>query len=159
MEKSLRGAGYDVVNFGNSQLNADDDYPEYAVPLAPALAIGAVCRGVALCGSGVGVCIVANKVTGVRASLIHEMFPVHRGVEDDDMNLICQGGRVIVLSAAWELGKAFLDAQFSGAVGHRRRLAKVAELESENGGDDMAVMTQCPGAAVPATSSHVVRQR
>lgn len=134
LAKSLRGAGYEVVDFGNHQLDADDDYPDYVVPLARALAKGEVSRGVAVCGSGVGACIVANKVTGVRACLIHEMFSAQQGVEDDDMNMICLGGRVIGLGVAWELVKRFLDAQFSGAVRHRRRLAKVAELENEKTG-------------------------
>jgi ribose 5-phosphate isomerase B len=131
LAKSLREAGYDVVDFGDHQLKADDDYPDYVVPLARAIASGEVIRGVAICGSGVGACIVANKVSGVRASLIHESFSAHQGVEDDDMNLICLGGRVLGQALAWELVRAFLQARFSGAERHRRRLAKVAGLENE----------------------------
>ncbi|CAN5914285.1 hypothetical protein BH11GEM1_BH11GEM1_22990 [soil metagenome] len=137
LAKRLRGVGYEVVDCGNHQLNADDDYPDYVVPLARALAHGEVSRGVAVCGSGVGACIVANKVTGVRACLIHEMFSAQQGVEEDEMNMICLGGRVIGLRVAGELVKTFLDvldAQFSGAVRHRRRLAKVAELETDKSG-------------------------
>jgi ribose 5-phosphate isomerase B len=125
----LREAHYDVVDFGDSQLREDDDYPDFVVPLARAVARGEVDRGVAICGSGVGACIAANKVAGVRACLIHENFSAHQGVEDDDMNLICLGGRVIADTFAWELVKAFLQARFSGAERHRRRLAKVADLE------------------------------
>ncbi len=125
----LREAHYDVVDFGDSQLKQDDDYPDFVVPLARAVARGEVDRGVAICGSGVGACIAANKVAGVRACLIHENFSAHQGVEDDDMNLICLGGRVIADTFAWELVKTFLQARFSGAERHRRRLAKVADLE------------------------------
>jgi ribose 5-phosphate isomerase B len=88
-------------------------------------------RGVAVCGSGVGACVVANKVPGVRACLIHETFSARQGVEDDDLNVICLGGRVVGNELAWELVKIFLHARFSGAARHRRRLSKVAELENE----------------------------
>ena len=126
----LREAHYEVVDFGDSQLNPNDDYPDFVVPLARAVARGEVDRGVAICGSGVGACIAANKVPGVRACLIHESFSAHQGVEDDDMNLICLGGRVVANTFAWELVRAFLEARFSGAGRHRRRLAKVAKLEN-----------------------------
>ncbi len=126
----LREAGYDVVDFGDSQLRPDDDYPDYVVPLAHAVARGELDRGVAICGSGVGACIAANKIPGVRACLIHEGFSAHQGVEDDNMNVICLGGRVIANTLAWELVTAFLHARFSGAERHLRRLAKVARLES-----------------------------
>ena len=125
----LREAGYEVVDFGNSQSNPDDDYPDFVVPLARAVARGEVDRGVAVCGSGVGACIVANKVPGVRACLIHETFSAHQGVEDDDMSMICLGGRVVANTFAGEFVRAFLQARFIGAERHRRRLAKVARLE------------------------------
>jgi ribose 5-phosphate isomerase B len=86
---------------------------------------------VAICGSGVGACVIANKVAGVRASLIHETFSAHQGVEDDDINVICLGGLVVGYALAWELVKTFLAARFSGAERHRRRLLKIAELENE----------------------------
>lgn len=126
----LRAAGYEVVDFGNCLLDLDDDYPDFVVPLARAVARGEVGRGVAICGSGVGACVIANKVQGVRACLIHETFSAHQGVEDDDMNLICLGGRVLGQALAWELVRTFLQARFSGEERHRRRLAKVAELEN-----------------------------
>lgn len=125
----LREGGYEVVDFGNRRLEPEDDYPDFVVPLARALARGEVERGVAACGSGVGACIAANKVPGVRACLIHEEFSARQGVEDDDMNLICLGGRVVANTLAWELVKAFLQAEYSGAERHRRRVAKVAKLE------------------------------
>jgi ribose 5-phosphate isomerase B len=126
----LREAGYAVTDFGDRELKQDDDYPDFVVPLARAVARGELDRGVAVCGSGVGACIAANKVRGVRACLIHESFSARQGVEDDDMNVICLGGRVITNTLAWELVKTFLEARFSGAERHVRRVAKVARLES-----------------------------
>ena len=125
----LRGAGYEVLDFGDGEPRPGDDYPDYVVPLAHAVARGEVDRGVAICGSGVGACVVANKVSGVRACLIHETFSAHQGVEDDNLNVMCLGGRVVGDALAWELVKTFLEARFSGAERHCRRLAKVAELE------------------------------
>ena len=99
------------------------------MPLARAVSSGEVTRGLAICGSGVGACIAANKVSGVRAALITDSFSAHQGVEDDDMNMLCLGARVIGPMLAWELVRTFLAAEFSDAERHRRRLAKVAELE------------------------------
>ena len=87
-------------------------------------------RGAAICGSGVGACIAANKVPGVRACLIHECFSAHQEAEENDMNVICLGGHVVGNAVAWELARTFLQARFSGAERHRRRLAKVARLET-----------------------------
>jgi ribose 5-phosphate isomerase B len=126
----LREAGHDVTDFGDHRSQPDDDYPDFVVPLARAIARGEVNRGVAVCGSGVGACVAANKVAGVRACLIHENFSAHQGVEDDDLNVLCLGGLVVGHAVAWELVQTFLAARFSGAPRHRRRLAKVAELES-----------------------------
>lgn len=128
--RMLREADYDVVDFGDSEPKPKDDYPDFVVPLARAVARGQVDRGLAICGSGVGACIAANKVPGVRACLIHENFSAHQRVEDDDMNVMCLGGRVVTNTLAWELVRAFLQARFSGAERYRRRLAKVASLES-----------------------------
>jgi len=127
--KRLREVGCKVTEFGNRQPRPDDDYPDSVIPLARAVAGGDVDRGIAICGSGVGACIAANKVAGVRACLIHETFSAHQGVEDDDMNMICLGGLVVGHAFAWELVKTFLQAEFGGAERFRRRLAKVAALE------------------------------
>jgi ribose 5-phosphate isomerase B len=127
----LRAAHYEVLDFGDGRPKPDDDYPDFVVPLARAVARGEVDRGVAICGSGVGACVAANKVPGVRACLIHECFSAHQGVEDDDMNVICLGGHVVGNAVAWELVRTFLQARFSGAERHRRRLAKIASLESK----------------------------
>jgi ribose 5-phosphate isomerase B len=126
----LRESGHEVVDFGDRQPKLDDDYPDFVVPLARAVARGEVERGVAICGSGVGASVCANKVAGVRACLIHENFSARQGVEDDNLNMICLGGRVVGDEFAWELVQTFLAARFSGAERHCRRLAKVAELEN-----------------------------
>ena len=125
----LRAAGHDVIDFGADKLSPDDDYPDFVVPLAEAVAAGTVDRGVAVCGSGVGASICANKILGVRAALIHDHFSVGQGVEDDHMNIICLGGRTVGPSVAWELVQTFLAAEYSQAPRHLRRLSKVALLE------------------------------
>ena len=118
-----------VCDFGAYRLDTTDDYPDFVIPLARALANGEVERGIAVCGSGVGAAITANKIPGVRAALIVDHFSARQGVEDDNMNLICLGGRVVGPSVAWDLIEAFLGAKFSAAERHVRRLAKVAALE------------------------------
>ena len=125
----LKSDGHEVMDFGAHELDPTDDYPDFVIPLARAVATGDVERGIALCSSGVGAAIAANKVRGVRASLVHDNFSAHQGVEDDDMNVICLGSLVIDFAQACELVRSFLGALFSGAERHRRRLAKVAALE------------------------------
>ena len=126
----LRAAGHQVVDFGAHSLNPADDYPDFVIPLAEAVAAGNVERGVAICGSGVGASVCANKVVGVRAGLIHDHFSAQQGVEDDHMNIICMGGRTVGPSVAWDLVKTFLTAEFSNAERHVRRLGKVRSLET-----------------------------
>ncbi|MBF9254895.1 RpiB/LacA/LacB family sugar-phosphate isomerase [Pontibacter sp. 172403-2] len=128
----LTEAGHEVTDFGAYSENNKDDYPDFVVPLAKAVAGNEVERGIAICGSGVGAAIVANKVAGVRAALIHDHFSAHQGVEDDDMNLLCLGGRVTGNMAAEELILAFLKARFTGAERHLRRLQKVEQLEHKH---------------------------
>lgn len=125
----MREAGYEVIDYGNLKPTESDDYPDFVVPLARAIAAKEVARGVAICGSGVGASVVANKVAGVRACLIHETFSAHQGVEDDDLNMICLGGLVVGQALAWELVKTFLEAKFGGQERFRRRLSKVSEVE------------------------------
>ena len=126
----LGAAGHEVVDFGASQLNDSDDYPDFVVPLALAVADGNVERGLAICGSGVGASVCANKIFGARAALIHDHFSARQGVEDDHLNILCMGGRTVGPCVAWDLVQAFLDAKFSQDERHLRRLKKVAELES-----------------------------
>jgi ribose 5-phosphate isomerase B len=128
----LQGKGYEVEDFGAYQMDSADDYPDFVIPLARAISAKTVERGVALCGSGVGASVAANKVPGVRAGLIHDGFSAHQGVEDDDMNVLCLGARVIGAALALELIDRFLTARFSGAVRHKRRLAKLRALEIEH---------------------------
>jgi ribose 5-phosphate isomerase B len=127
----LRAAGHEVVDFGAHELSPDDDYPDFVVPLARAVAAGKVDRGVAVCGSGVGASICANKIKGVRAGQIEDHFSAKQGVEDDHMNVICLGGRTVGPAVAWDLVQTFLEAMFSQADRHLRRLDKVAKLEDE----------------------------
>jgi ribose 5-phosphate isomerase B len=127
----LRAAGHEVIDFGAHNLNPGDDYPDFVIPLAQAVAAGTVERGVAVCGSGVGASVCANKVPGIRAGLVHDHFSARQGVEDDHMNIICMGGRTIGPLVAWDLVETFLEAEFSQAERHLRRLGKVASLEPE----------------------------
>jgi ribose 5-phosphate isomerase B len=122
---SLINWGYEVVDFGAYQLNREDDYPDFIIPMSNAVASGDCERGVGLCGSGVGASVAANKVHSVRAGLIHDVFSAHQGVEDDNMNVLCMGGSVIGASLACELVKIFLAARFDGAERHLRRLNKI----------------------------------
>ena len=130
----LRTAGHEVVDFGAHELNPDDDYPDFVVPLARAVAAGTVERGVAVCGSGVGASICATKIRGVRAALVEDHFSARQGVEDDHMNIICLGARTIGPFLAWDLVETFLGAEFSHAQRHLRRLGKIAALEVETVG-------------------------
>src|SRR5215472_16752729 len=130
--KQLRAAGHEVVDFGAHRLNQGDDYPDYVVPLAEAVAAQKVDRGVAICGSGVGASVCAKKIRGVRAALIHDHFSARQGVEDDHMNILCMGGRTVGPAVAWDLVETFLAAEFSQATRHLRRIGKVAAVETNN---------------------------
>ena len=128
---AIKAAGYEVVDFGAHELVAEDDYPDFVVPLARTVARGEVVRGLAICGSGVGASVAANKVPGARAALITDSFSAHQGVEDDDMNIMCLGGRVTGYALSWDLVRIFLNAHFKGDERFSRRIAKVAALEKE----------------------------
>jgi ribose 5-phosphate isomerase B len=125
----LRAAGHEVVDFGAYNLVQDDDYPDVVIPLARAVVEGKVDRGVAICGSGVGASVCANKIPGIRAALIHDHFSAQQGVEDDHLNILCMGGRTVGAAVAWDLIQTFLGAEFSQADRHLRRLGKVTQLE------------------------------
>ena len=117
------------MDFGADKLIADDDYPDFVLPLARAVSDGIVERGIAVCGSGVGACIAANKVPGVRACLIHDTYSAHQGVEDDNMNVICLGGQTVGYALAADLTRTFLTATFDSAERHVRRLSKISNEE------------------------------
>jgi ribose 5-phosphate isomerase B len=125
----LSGAGHDVVDCGPPELVPGDDYPDAALAVARALTAGRADRGVLVCGSGVGACVAANKVDGIRAAMCTDSFSARQGVEDDDMNVLCLGARVVGEELAADLLRIFLAARFSGAERHRRRLEKIAAIE------------------------------
>jgi ribose 5-phosphate isomerase B len=129
--KQLSRAGHEVVDFGAHDMSEGDDYPDYVLPLARTVATHEVDRGVAICGSGVGASVCANKISGILAALIHDHFSARQGVEDDHMNVLCMGGRTVGPAVAWNLVQTFLAAEFSQAPPHLRRLAKVASLETQ----------------------------
>jgi ribose 5-phosphate isomerase B len=128
MLEELRTAGHQTVDYGAQEYDAQDDFPDFVVPLARAVAQGEVERGIAICGSGVGASVAANKITGVRAALITDAYSAHQGVEDDDMNVICLGGRVTCYALAWDLIQIFLKSSFQTTPRFQRRLNKIAAL-------------------------------
>jgi len=132
LASALRNSGFEVEDFGANELVPDDDYPDFVIPLAKAVAKGDVTRGLAICGSGVGACIAANKVPGARASLITDSFSAHQGVEDDNMNVMCLGGQITGYKLALELALTFLHARFKADERFIRRLSKIAVLENDN---------------------------
>jgi ribose 5-phosphate isomerase B len=121
----LNAKGHKVVDFGNLQYDREDDYLDFAIPLARAVAAGAVERGVLLCASGIGASIAANKIDGVRAAVCHDDFSARQGVVDDDMNILCLGGLTTGVAVAWNCVKGFLASKFVPAERNLRRLAKV----------------------------------
>ena len=130
----LRVGGHEVADFGAHDANPGDDYPDFVIALSREVAAGTVDRGIAICGSGVGASVCANKIPGVRAALIHDHFSARQGVEDDHMNVLCMGGRTVGSAVAWDLVQTFLAAEFSQAERHLRRLGKVTSLEKTPAG-------------------------
>lgn len=128
----LRAAGHEVVDVGAHSLNPNDDYPDFVIPLGQAITEGKIQRGVAICGSGVGASVCANKIPGVRAALIHDHFSAQQGVEDDHLNILCMGGRTMGPAVARDLVDTFLAAEYSQGERHLRRLKKVASLEPQS---------------------------
>lgn len=127
----LRAAGHDVIDKGAHQYDAADDYPDFSLAVARGVASGEGDRGIIICGSGVGASVAANKVRGVRAAMCHDTYSARQGVEHDDLNVLCLGGRIIGSALAVELVDGFLDAKFSGEERHQRRLDKVLAAEAE----------------------------
>jgi ribose 5-phosphate isomerase B len=126
--EELKRLGADVIDLGTNSTDAVD-YPDYAQAVAEAVAGGKADRGVLLCGSGVGASVAANKVPGVRAAVCHDTFSARQGVEDDDMNVLCLGARVIGAELALDVVRAWERARFSNEERHKRRLSKVMALE------------------------------
>ena len=128
----LKTEGYEVTDLGAHELDPLDDYPDFADAAAQAIASGQVERAIVFCGSGVGACIAANKVPGVRAAVCHDVYSAHQGVEHDDMNVLCLGARVIEADVARELVTAFLNAELLSDEKYHRRLDKVASIEQRS---------------------------
>jgi ribose 5-phosphate isomerase B len=131
--EAVRSAGYEPLDLGAYNLDPEDDYPDYAVKVGHAILDGQANRGILLCGSGVGVCIAANKLKGIYAGVCHDTYSAHQAVEHDDMNVLCLGMRVIGPELAEEIITAFLSARFigndAGQERHARRVAKIRNLE------------------------------
>ncbi len=125
-----REQGHEVVDLGAYEFDPLDDYPDFAVRAAQAVARGEAERGVVVCGSGVGASVAANKVVGARAAMCHDTYSAHQGVEHDDVNVLCLGARVVGVEVAREALEAFLRARFSGEERHVRRLRKVLAVEA-----------------------------
>lgn len=126
---ALRKLDFDCSDYGAYRLVAEDDYPNFVIPLARAVANHEVWRGIAICGSGIGACIAANKVKKVRSGIAHDLFSARQGVADDDMNLMCIGARLVSFGLAMELIQCFLATDFSHAPRHQRRLMEISTLE------------------------------
>ncbi len=126
----LKDWGHQVNDLG--AYNTDpSDYPDFAKAVGLAVQKGEAERGIVVCGSGVGACIAANKLKGIRAALISDTYSAHQGVQHDDMNVICLAGRVTGTALVEEIVKSFLGATFSGEERHVRRLNKVKAMENE----------------------------
>jgi len=133
--ETIESLGRGVLDLGAHELDPADDYPDFARYLGDAIQHGQAKKGILLCGSGVGACIAANKIKGVRASVCHDVYSAHQGVEHDDMNVMCLGARIIGVQLAIDLTRAFVSADFSGETRHVRRLEKVKAMESAWAGE------------------------
>jgi ribose 5-phosphate isomerase B len=127
----LEKRGHQVINVGVDDDTKPADYPDYARAVAEAVVSGRAERGIVVCGSGVGACVAANKVPGIRACLCHDTFSARQGVEDDDLNVLCLGARVVGFELAFDVASAFLAARFSGLERHSRRRDKISAIEQE----------------------------
>ena len=127
----LKEEGHQVNDLGALNLDLNDDYPDFAVAVASSVSSGQAERGIVVCGSGVGACITANKVKGIRACLCHDTYSARQGVEHDGMNLICVGGRIIGIELAKVVLQAFLGACFIPEPRFQRRLDKIVKLEQD----------------------------
>ncbi len=131
LKKLLDTSRYDFIDYGATEYDSEDDYPDKILPLAIAVSEQQVEKGIAICGSGVGASIIANKLPGVRAALVSETYSAHQGVEHDDMNILCIGGRVLGTSLVLEIVNAFLEASYIGEGRFQRRLEKLLKTENK----------------------------
>jgi ribose 5-phosphate isomerase B len=128
----LLKAGHDVTDLGTNNSDAVD-YPEYARKVARAILSGVAERAILICGSGAGACVAANKFKGIRAATCHDSFSARQCVEDDDVNVLCLGARVIGPELAVDVVREYVNARFSGLERHVRRLAEIASFEENFG--------------------------
>ena len=126
----LEREGHRVLDRGTHRGDLPDDYPDYAYAVGQLIQSGKAERGILICGSGVGACVAANKMRGIRAAVCHDTYSAHQGVEHDNMNVLCLGARIIGPALALELVTAFVGANFSGEERHVRRLGKVDAIEA-----------------------------
>ena len=129
----LQSLGHEMIDVGAHTLDPADDFPDFTKPLAESVASGSADRGIMICGSGVGASVAANKVRGIRASVCHDTYSAHQGVEHDDMNVLCLGARIVGIELARELTGAFLSAEYVPEERFQRRLDKVLDMESRFG--------------------------
>ncbi|MCI0395118.1 MAG: ribose 5-phosphate isomerase B [Chloroflexi bacterium] len=132
VRRDLATAGHDILDVGAYEYDKNDDYPDFAVAVARAVATSQGERGILICGSGVGACITANKIKGARACLCHDIYSAVQGVEHDDMNILCLGSRIVGPALAQKLVEGFLSARFAGAPRFQRRLDKLLAIEAES---------------------------
>ena len=126
----LKKENNEVIDLGNNIYQSDDDYTDFADAVAKAIAGGEAEKGIAICGSGVGACVTANKTKGVRACVCHDSYSAHQGVEHDNMNVLCLGARIIGDELAKELVTAFLNAKFINEGRFKRRCEKLEKIEN-----------------------------
>ncbi|HLL16246.1 MAG TPA: ribose 5-phosphate isomerase B [Pyrinomonadaceae bacterium] len=144
----LVGAGHEIVDFGTHDGTLADDYPDYAALVGEAVRNGGAECGIIICGSGVGAAVAANKLRGVRAALCGDTYSARQSREHDDCNVLCLGARVVGIEVATEIVRAFVAARFNGEERHRRRLAKVLDIERRE-------QVPSPESQVSSPNSHV----
>ena len=139
LRANLAAAGHEVIDLGAFVCEPEDDYPDFAVKTGEAIKAGVAPRGILICGSGVGVCVAANKIPGIRAGICHDTYSAHQGVEHDDMNVLVLGARIIGTSLAFELAHTYIAAKFQAQEGRfERRFKKVLAIEAKYQGGEKA---------------------
>ncbi len=132
LRANLSAAGHEVIDLGAYKVEPEDDYPDFAVKVGEAIRAGVAPRGILICGSGVGVCVAANKIPGIRAGICHDVYSAHQGVEHDDMNVLVLGARIVGGALAIDLAHTYVGAKFQAQEGRfERRFKKVLAIEAK----------------------------
>jgi len=132
LRAELARAGHEIIDLGAFECEPEDDYPDFAEKVGEAIKAGVAPRGILICGSGVGVCVAANKIPGIRAGICHDTYSAHQGVEHDDMNVLVLGARIVGSALALDLAHAYLGAKFQAQEGRfERRFNKVKAIEAK----------------------------